>query len=173
MKIRVVSIADIEGQLELVKAAAKSTRDWIKDHSGEPMDLLRSLKFDAVGYHPVAGHALNCIEQINQTFTYAVALEAARYLLDRHPEANGFDLAPGAHMSMPLDIMSVEPGLVGAETFAAVDPRNNRKLAKDLAKLAQCTEVHRYVFFASPLFPGLQRRAELEKDGIEVWTVPA
>ncbi|MBX9664428.1 hypothetical protein [Novosphingobium sp.] len=119
----------------------------------------------------VKGHALNCIEQVNQTFTYLVAFEAARYLLERHPEAGSFDLAPGAHMAMDLDIMSVEPGLVGAEAFAAVDPRNNSKLAKDLAKLTQHDQPHRYAFFSSPLYPGLERRLKLEKPGIEVWSV--
>ena len=74
-------------------------------------------------------------------------------------------------MAMDLDIMSVEPKLIGAETFAAVDPRNNSKLAKDLAKLAQHDQPHRYVFFSSPLYPGLQRWQKLEKPGIEVWSV--
>lgn len=173
MKIRVNDIQHVDEQLDIVRGAAKRTQDWLMAHRGEPMDLLRALKFDAVGCHPIAGHALNAIEQINQTFTFAVALEAARFLLDRHPDAEGFDLAPGAHMSLPLDIMSVRPGLVGAETFAAVDPRNNRKLAKDLEKLTGRTEVHRYVFFASPRYPGLQRRPELEASGTEVWSVAA
>jgi hypothetical protein len=45
--------------------------------------------------------------------------------------------------------MSEAPGLVGAETFAAVDPRNNKKLELDLQKLAARTEQHRYLFFMS------------------------
>ena len=98
------------------------------------MDLLRAMKFDTIGFHPIADRALNVVEQINQTFTYAVALVAARELLARHSEAGGFILAPGAHMSRPLDIMSQAEGLVGAETFAAVTPSNNGKLAADLAK---------------------------------------
>ena len=67
--------------------------------------------------------------------------------------------------------MSEVKGLVGAETFAAVDPRNNRKLAKDLDKLASRAEVHRYVFFASPMFPGTTRRPQLERDDVRVWSV--
>jgi hypothetical protein len=67
--------------------------------------------------------------------------------------------------------MSVVPGLVGAETFAAVLPSNNGKLAKDLEKLAGRNERHRYVFFISPKFPGTQRRSQFEWDGIEVWSV--
>lgn len=100
-----------------------------------------------------------------------MALAAARQLLVLHPEAGGFHLAPGAHASLPLDIMSEAKGLVGAETFAAVDPKNNDKLKKDLVKLASRHERHRYVFFMSPLFPGNQRRSQFERDGIQVWSV--
>lgn len=171
--MRVTTLQEVEEQMDLVKASAKRTQDWLLAHRGEPLELLRALKFEAVGCHPIAGHSLHVIEQINQTFTYAVALEAARFLLSRHPDAKGFDLAPGAHMSMPLDMMSVKSGLVGAETFAAVHPSNNGKLAKDLEKLAGRTETHRYAFFASPAYPGLQRRPELETSNVEVWSVDA
>ena len=129
------------------------------------------MKFDTIGFHPIGDHALNVVEQINQTFTYAVAIAAARKLLLLHPEAEGFILAPGADKSQPLDIMSEAKGLVGAETFAAVTPHNNGKLTKDLKKLAGCTEKHRYVFFASPRFPGTVRLPQFEHDGIEVWSV--
>jgi hypothetical protein len=82
-----------------------------------------------------------------------------------------FHLAPGAHAALALDVMS-EDGLVGAETFAAVKPNNNGKLAADLAKLAKHPEIpHCYVFFISPLFPSIQRQPQLEIDGVEVWSV--
>jgi hypothetical protein len=74
------------------------------------------MKFEMVGTHPVDGHALNLVEQINQTWTYMVALAAARQLLVLHPEAGGYRLAPGAHAAAPLDIMREAEGLVGAET---------------------------------------------------------
>ena len=67
--------------------------------------------------------------------------------------------------------MSEMPGLVGAETFAAVDPSNNRKLKKDLKQLIARTERHRYLFFMSPLFPGTKRLPRLEPDNIQVWSV--
>lgn len=171
MPIRVTSIAEVDRHIEVIGAAADRVREWLlgQDHTG--LEFLKAIKFDPIGWHPTEGHELNCIEQVNQTFTYLVAFEAARFLLERHPDAGGFDLAPGAHMAMDLDIMSVEPGLVGAETFAAVDPRNNNKLAKDLAKLAQYDQPNRYVFFSSPLYPGLKRWERLEKPGIEVWSV--
>jgi hypothetical protein len=171
MQLTVRSLEDVERQLATVRAAAAQTQAWLKAHDGDPMELLRSLKFEAIGCHPISNHALNVIEQINQTFTYAVALAAARKLLELHPEAGGFHLAPGAHASLPLDIMSEVEGLVGAETFAAVTPRNNGKLNGDLAKLATRPEAHRYVFFASPVFPGTQRLHKLERSGIQVWSL--
>ena len=67
--------------------------------------------------------------------------------------------------------MSEVEALVGAETFAAVDPRNNRKLAKDLLKLGQRPELNRYVFFASPRFPGTTRLPQMERGGVQVWSI--
>ena len=67
--------------------------------------------------------------------------------------------------------MSVAAGQVGAETFAAVTPCNNGKLDADLNKLARRSEIHRYVFFMSPSYPGNRRHPELERDGVQVWSV--
>jgi hypothetical protein len=135
------------------------------------LELVRAMKFEAVGVHPVEARALSLVEQINQTWTYGVAIAAARQLLRIHPEAEGFQLAPGANAKMPLDVMSITPGLIGAETFAAVKPSNNGKLAKDLLKLASRPERFRYVFFMSPGHPTTARVPKLEKFGIEVWSV--
>jgi hypothetical protein len=125
---------DIDRYLELISEATAKVRAWFAAHTGDPLDMLRQMKFETVGFHPIEGHALNLVEQINQTWTY-FALAATRQLLVLHPEAGGYKLAPGAYASAPLDIMSEAEGLVGAETFAAVDPHNNRKLALDLAKM--------------------------------------
>lgn len=154
-----------------VRASAKKLQAWIASFDGDGIGLLRALKFDQVGFHPLDGRALNAIEQVNQVWTYLAALSAVRVLFGLHPGAGGFSIAPGAHAAQPLDVMSQVEGLVGAETFAAVDPKNNSKLAKDLLKLASRTEAHRYVFFASPLFPGTARRPLLERSGAQVWSV--
>lgn len=136
--------------------------------SGTSLDILRAMKFDKVGFHPIDGRPLNLIEQINRTFTFMVALKATKWLLAHHPDAGGFKLAPGATMAMELDIMSNVPGLVGAETFAATHPDSNRKLAKDLAKLQQSQARFRYAFFYAPNFP-FGRMEKLERQtGIEV-----
>ena len=165
------SVADAERLMDQIRASAVRVHDWIAAQTGDPLDMLRRMKFDPVGFHPVEGRPLNLVEQINQTWTYAVAVAAARQLLLLHPKAGGFHLAPGARMARELDIMSAVPGLVGAETFAAVDPRNNNKLAADLMKLASRPETYRYVFFLSPRFPEAARQPQLERDGVQVWSI--
>ena len=52
-----------------------------------------------------------------------------------------------------------------------MDSGNNRKLARDLDKLAGRTELHRYVFIASPRFPGTARLPKLERGGVQVGSV--
>lgn len=171
MYLTVQSIEDIERHLERVREAAAHAQEWVAAQNGDSLDLLRRMKFEPVGRHPIDGRPLNLVEQLNQTWTFGVALAAARQLLLLHPEAGGYRLAPGAHASIPLDIMSEAEGLVGAETFAAVDPANNRKLALDLLKMAARPEQHRYVFFMSPKFPGARRLEKLEQSGVQVWSV--
>jgi hypothetical protein len=164
--------ADADRYLDMIQSAAVQAAEHLATFDGRPLDLLREMKFAPTGVHPVEARPVNFIEQVNQTWTYIVALRAACHLLKLHPDARGFQVAPGAHMALPLDIMSVEPGLVGAETFAAVHPRNNRKLIRDLAKLAADSNTqHRYVFFGSPAYPETRRRPELAVEGVEVWSV--
>ena len=169
--LTVGSVADADALMDKIRTTALSVRSWIAGQSGDPLDMLRRMKFAPVGFHPIEGYALNIVEQINQTWTFYVALAAARQLLVLHPEVGGFHLAPGAHACQALDIMSVTEGCVGAETFAAVTPRNNGKLAADLLKLATRQESHRYVFFMSPLFQGNKRLPQFEQHGVQVWSV--
>jgi hypothetical protein len=166
------SVEEIDVHIESIRANAGFARRALQALPDDPVEALAAIKFDPVGCHPLERRALNLVEQINQTFTYLVALKAARMLLGWHPEGQGYRLAPGAHAPTgTLDIESIVPGLVGAETFAAVRPENNRKLAGDLRKLAERPETHRYVFFMSPLFPKTERLAEREKEGVQVWSI--
>lgn len=171
MYLRIQTGADVDRYMEQVRASARRAQKWFVDQAGDPLDILRRMKFDPIGYHPIEDRQLNFIEQINQTWTFAVALAAARELLALHPDVGGFRLAPGAHASIPLDIMSEAEGQVGAETFAAVSPRNNRKLATDIAKMALRPELNRYVFFMSPRYPKAERLPQFERDGVQVWSV--
>lgn len=166
------TIGEADALLDSLNRSADQVAAWVRGFNGAPLQLIKHMKFDTVGFHPISGDALNVIEQVNQTWTYAAALLATRQLLALHPEAAPYQLAPGAHASQDLDIMSSTPGLVGAETFAAVKPTNNRKLAQDHAKLLNRPELHRYVFFMSPAYPGTKRQPTLEKGGpVQVWSV--
>jgi hypothetical protein len=167
----VCNAGDIDRYMARIRDAAAGVTAWIMAQKGDPLDVIRQIKFETVGTHPICGHPLNVIEQINQTWTFVVALSATRHLLEMHADAGGFVLAPGAHAPIDLDIMSQAPGLVGAEVFAAVNPNNNNKLETDLAKLAARTERHRYVFFMSPRFSGFKRLPHVEHDGVQVWSV--
>ncbi len=169
--LTIQSPEEVDRYLDLIRRAASRTRDWLVAQTGDPLELLRAMKFSTVGFHPIEDRALNLVEQLNQTWTYAVALAATRKLFELHPDAGGFRVAPGAHMSIALDIMSVNHGLVGAETFAAVHPRNNSKLAGDLKKLGGREEKHKYVFFSSPSYPNTEHRSELDREGVQVWSV--
>lgn len=169
--IHIRTVDDADRLFETIRASAQRAHDWIAAQAGDPLDMLKRMKFELVGFHPIEDRALNVVEQINQTWTYFVAASAAKQLLELHPDVGGFHLAPGAHASLELDIMSKAPGEVGAETFAAVDPRNNRKLSQDLQKMATRAERHRYVFFMSPLYPVAGRQPKLERDGVEVWSL--
>jgi hypothetical protein len=169
--LKIETVADVERYMGQLHESACRAQEWITAQSGDPLDLLRHIKFDPVGYHPIEDRGINLIEQINQTWTYAAALGAARQLLDLHPDVGGFRLAPGAHASLQLDIMSEAEGQVGAETFAAVSPDNNGKLEADVSKMTLRLELHRYVFFISPEYPTAQRLPKFERGGVKVWSV--
>jgi hypothetical protein len=128
------------------------------------------MKFDLSGQHPIEDRHLNLIEQINQTWTYVAALEAARILLNRH-KAKEFELAPGAHAALTFDIESTCKKIC-AETFAAVRLQNNSKLEKDLSKLERHPKIkHRYIFFIAPNYLCTERQRQFERSEIEVWSV--
>ena len=77
--------------------AADCAQEWLVAQTGDPLGILRQIKFESVGYlSDQATALLNLVEQINQTWTFAAAIAAARQLLALHPEAGGFRLAPGA-----------------------------------------------------------------------------
>jgi hypothetical protein len=171
--LRVATAADADEHIAKLKVAAAKAHKWIAEQSYDPLEFLRAVKFEKNGFHPISHHKINLIEQVNQTWTYLVALKAAMLLLEWHPEACGLTLAPGATASQELDIMSVTPGLVGAETFAATSPGSNGKLNNDLVKMMQRSENHRYVFFAcqQDRYAATQRQLPLCKNGVEVWSV--
>jgi hypothetical protein len=90
MYLKVQTVADVDHYMDQLRASARRTQEWITAQSGDPLDLLLRLKFDAVGGHLIEDRPLNFIEQINQTWTFAVALAAARQLLAWHPMSAAF-----------------------------------------------------------------------------------
>jgi hypothetical protein len=71
--------------------------------------------------------------------------------MDRYPEVEAFRLNLGTDSG--TDVESTD-GQIAAETFASVDPRNNRKLEADIDKVARTNAVHKYVFYICPTHPG-------------------
>lgn len=166
------SPSDIHDALQRIEQSAMRAQKALAALPRTPLEAMEFLKFEPIGSHPLEDRPLNIIEQVNQTFTYLAAVKAADLLMQWHPEAEGFRLAPGAHAPKgTLDVESLAPGIVGAETFAAVRPENNRKLANDLTKLAGRTEHHRYVFFISPAFPRTERLPEKERNSVKVYSI--
>jgi hypothetical protein len=171
MALLIQSSLEAQGYLAKIEEAALAAYMALRQADEGPLDWLYRLKFSPVGRHPMNGNSLNVVEQVNQSWTWIAGLRAVQQLLILHPDVGGFHLAPDAHMSIALDIMSDQPGMVGAEVFAAVHPRNNRKLANDIDKLATRPEPFRYVFFLSPAFPLAARHTQFERDGVQVWSL--
>jgi len=73
------SVEDADALMVTVQTAAAQVHDWMTETAkiGNPMAMLRRMKFEEVGFHPIGGHKLNLIEQVNQTWTYAVAIAGA------------------------------------------------------------------------------------------------
>lgn len=169
--MKIASIEDIDVARARILLASALARKSIVQETVDELVWLQNIKFTKIGIHPYEHRPLNFIEQVNQTFSYLVALEAARMLLTRHPECGGLNLAPGAHASQEANILGVIPGVVCAECFAATSPKSNNKLNLDLKKLQHRSETHKYIFFSLPLYLVTGHRSELDKHGIEVWSV--
>ncbi|MEX1165261.1 MAG: hypothetical protein WEK74_00030 [Hydrogenophaga sp.] len=147
-----VSRANIKAYKSRLLASAKKTQKVLAKLalSQSPASFLDKLKFAPIGCDPLnADRELNLIEQLTQAATYLASFDAAEFLFSRHPEARSLRLNLGT--SRGFDIETNEDGGIDAEVFAAVDPKNNQKLAKDCKDLkAKSQAKHRYVIFRSP-----------------------
>jgi hypothetical protein len=159
----------INAERAKVMAAATEAADYIRSTTGHGIELLRSLKFEQRGRHPLEPRPLNVIEQVNQTFTCLVTLKAVELLFEWHPQLTKIKLNVGTKAGSDIESLDTT---FAAEVFAAVDPKNNRKLKRDVEKVAKRVDAqHRYVFFHSPLIPeGLVQGAG-ETVGVQVWSV--
>lgn len=143
------STSELDELENQVIAAAKRTVEALRKllSEAEPLHAFSQMKFELSGFHPTNDRSLNLIEQINQTFTYLASAQATRWLFQHHPDAAPFRLNLGT--AGGTDIESVD-GSIAAETFASVDPKNNRKLDKDIDKVGCTKAEHKYVFYICP-----------------------
>ena len=162
-------IQSLQGQ---VRDAARLAREKLNELSTDPLEVLHRLRFEKCGYHPLKRHELNLFEQLNQTFTVMTSLAAAGHLIKCFPQSGGLRLNLGTDGGR--DIHSIQPDVVEAEVFAAVHPKNNGKLKKDIQRLAESPAANRYVFFYAPSFsdsPGRQCALEQPDSEVQVWAL--
>jgi hypothetical protein len=167
MKRQIVrSLEDLDRlEREILRAVATTTsvKRLLKDET--PIGAFARLKFTAAGHYPLnIDRPLNVIEQLNQTFTYLASVEAARWLLTRHPQCVPLVLNLGT--SPGFDIQS-ECGLFVAETFAVTHPGSNDKIRKDVAKMQATVAQHRFVFCLSP-----SRTGSFQAAGVTIVRLP-
>jgi hypothetical protein len=93
---------------------------------------------------------------------------AAKILLALRPEEAPFTLNLGT--AAGFDIKSTS-GAIAAEVFAAVNPQNNRKLAKDIAKISTSSAWQKYVFFMCPGYAEGHQPALGKGTGVSIWSV--
>lgn len=172
MKTRTFSSnEEVDGFLAAITRSADAALvSLAKLQGSQGLRALWELKFLQVGCDPLASEApLNLIEQLNQTFTYVATARAVKILLRLHPKLAPYTVNLGT--AAGFDIESTTGDRLAAEVFAAVNTSNNRKLAKDLARMSECRAQLRYVFFMCPGYAE-GRRAEMEGvSGVQVWSV--
>jgi len=125
----------------------------LADHTrGNPIKVLSLFKFTELGFDPlVHGRRLNFIEQVNQAFTVYASLKAASHLFATS-EAETIKMNVGPHKGFDIEVFDYATNAMGvAEVFAAVDPRNNQKLKKDVERVRQSNLRLRRVYFLSPM----------------------
>lgn len=108
------------------------------------ISFLSEIKFGKVGFDPLLEEPTNFIEQVNQTFTYIVSLEAIEFLLVKYPNKSfrvNFGVKAG------YDIESLDNSVI-CECFATTTPDSNKKLESDVKRLYQSNTVaDKYVIY--------------------------
>lgn len=64
------TIEDADRLVARVREAAKDAQAWLLGQVGDPLGMLRRIKFDRTGFHPITHEPLNLVEQVNQTWTF-------------------------------------------------------------------------------------------------------
>ena len=165
------SAAEADWFMVLIRDSAAHIQTCMTGHTGDPVALVQHLMLAPVAAHAVQEQEPDLGEQIRLTWTWLTAIAAARLLLHLHPDSDGLHLTPSGQLAHPFNIKSSKDGLIWAETFAAADPRDSRMMDMNVARIAGRLECHRYGFFMSPLFPGIERRPAFEHSGVQVWSL--
>jgi hypothetical protein len=175
--LTLTSLKELDQAVHAVHVAGERTVRSLRDllaNEADSVQVLRLLKFSA-RVRPTGGERpLNLIEQVNHTLTSLARLQAARWVLEQHPEllVEGVCVHLGPHTG--VDLYSVAPDVIAAEVFAASHPGRHDRLRQDVARLQEKAPnvLHRYVFFSCPGY-ALGRQLELETvPGIAVWSLP-
>ena len=167
-----VTRSDIDDHLETLRLSAEQTQSQLAELAGteDPLQFLYQLKFNAIGCDPLSpSRELNVIEQLNQTFTYLASFNGAEFIFSRHPKVRRLTLNLGT--AAGSDIESTEGGGIAAEVFAAVTPRNNGKLTKDIKKVSDVKAEYRYVLFMSPECEAGPYPVAPNPAGVIVWSL--
>lgn len=150
----IASADDLRNLRTLTANAARNTfvglRALMNQCEAEPQNLLKKLKFEQLGRDPFNPDSLeNLTEQINQQASAIAALDAVELLMEWH-ENETWSCDSGAG-NAGHDISNAGGSII-AEVFAAVDPKNNRKLSKDYGKLLGNPMAQtKYLFYRSPM----------------------
>src|SRR5579863_5322615 len=104
MPLIVSGAQEIDHYLATIQQSSAKAATALTALTNNPDHLFWQIKFLPRGRHPIEDRQLNLVEQINQTWTFIAALEAARILLQNHPTRT-FSLSPGAHAALRFDVM--------------------------------------------------------------------
>jgi hypothetical protein len=85
--------------------------------------------------------------------------------MERYPQVQSFCLNLGT--AAGSDIESID-GSIAAETFASVDPKNNKKLELDIEKVAKTAAAHKYVFYICPSHPCGEPTTSTKVRGVKI-----
>ncbi|MCH9851987.1 MAG: hypothetical protein K0U45_00615 [Alphaproteobacteria bacterium] len=168
------SQSDVTRALQIIENNASKTIENLQKSKQSYITIFINTRFEKVGRYPFAdgndNEKLNFTEQLNQTSTYITALKAIEFLLDAHPDANGFKMGYATHSG--FDILSVKENFIAVEIFAAVDVTNNNKLNNDIKKLREENALkfeHRYIFHMTP--KNKETKLIEEKYGIKIYSI--
>lgn len=142
------TVEQVEDLKERIGKTAEDTYTQLKTltKTNSALEFLFQMKFCKIGLDPIKGTKQNLIEQLNQSFSDLVIIEALLDLLSKCP-GKRFKIHLGAEPG--FDIESSD-GEVAAECFAVTSFGSNDKLKEDSQKLIKkAPDRKKYIYFYS------------------------